>query len=82
MINQNNKTSQRPFSMEYVEAKNKIVNAINEANRVNGVPCYLLESILSDLLSQVRECAKKELTQAEKDFIEKQKKPITEEVIE
>lgn len=64
MIAQKNKKIARPFSMEYAEAKSKILNAVNEANRINGVPCYLLESIISDILSQVRECAKKEHNEA------------------
>lgn len=81
MISPNVQTPERPFAMEYVGAKNKIVNAVNEAIRVNKIPCYLLESVLSDILSQVRESAKKELERVEKDFIEKQNKP-TEEVKE
>lgn len=50
----------RPFSLEYEDAKKKIVNAINEATQTHGVPFYMLEEILANIAAQVRENANHE----------------------
>lgn len=44
----------KPFILEYAEAKNKIITAINEAIQEHGVPCVLLESVLSEALQTVK----------------------------
>lgn len=54
----------RPFSLKYDEAKSKIVSAINEATQIHGVPFYLLESMVGEMLAQVRENARTERERA------------------
>ena len=75
-----NKKEIRPFVMEYTEAKNKIVVAVNEAMRVHKIPCFLLESILSDILHQVESGAKAEkedaATKYEQQLAATKEKPL------
>jgi hypothetical protein len=58
----------RPFSLEYADAKSKIIRAINEATQIHGVPFYLLEEILSGVLNQVKECARLEKEKAMREY--------------
>ncbi len=71
-----NKQIEKPFTLEYANAKNKIVNAVNEAMHVNKIPCFLLESIISDILHQVEAGANEERGSAkaayEKQLAEKE----------
>ena len=59
---------EKPFISEYSDAKNKITNAINEAMHVHKVPCFLLESILSDILHQIEHGAKAEKEDATRKY--------------
>jgi hypothetical protein len=51
---------QRPFSMEHTEAKTKIINAVNEATEIHGIPFYLLEDMLFGIYLQTKDCARLE----------------------
>lgn len=67
----NEKTKERPvrpFSMDYTEAKNKIIGAVNEATQIHGVPLYLLGEILENVLHQVKSGAKAECDKARSNF--------------
>jgi hypothetical protein len=55
---------ERPFILEMDEAKNEIVQCINNAIQVHKLPCYILDMILSDITSQIKDGAKQELTMA------------------
>ncbi len=57
MKKQNQTKPQRPFSLNFAEAKRDIVSAVNEASRQYGVPSYLLEEILLGVLHQVQNIA-------------------------
>lgn len=48
----------KPLILELTEAKTKIIKAINEALQVHKIPCSLLELILADNLSQIKEGAR------------------------
>ena len=54
----------KPFILGYAEAKNKIISAINDAIQIYGVPCVLLESVLSDALQTIKAGAKDEKANA------------------
>ena len=59
---------EKPFSLEYAEAKSKIVNAVNEATQVHGVPFYLLEDLIGNILQEVRNCADNERRNAQASY--------------
>lgn len=63
-----------PFLAEYTNAKNKIVNAVNEAMTVHKIPCYLLESVISDILHQIESGAKLERERTMKEYEQQQQK--------
>lgn len=56
MSTSNNKPS-IPFVLRYDSAEEKIFSAINESAKVEKIPFYLLEGILTNILHQVREQA-------------------------
>lgn len=58
----------RPFSLEYAEAKNKIINAVNEATQKHGVPFYLLEELFAVITRQVEEQARNERERAKANY--------------
>lgn len=75
----------KPFILEYAEAKNEINTAINNAIQTHGVPCILLESVLSEALQTIKAGAKneknnvlnaynKQLADYEKSLSEKEEK--------
>ena len=49
-----------PFVLRYDSAENKIFSAVNESAKVEKIPFYLLEGILTNILHQVREQASAE----------------------
>ena len=55
---------QKPFILEMDEAKAEIIQVINNAIQVRGLPCYMLDMILSEVGAQVKEGAKQELAMA------------------
>ena len=54
----------RPFILEMDEAKREIVQSINNAINVHGLPLYIVDMILSELCAQVKDGAKQELAMA------------------
>ena len=62
------KETQRPFILEIDEAKNEIVQVINNIIQTHKLPCYIVDMILSDVCAQVRERAKGELMIAKKQI--------------
>ena len=52
---------QKPFILEMDEAKLEIIQAINNAIQVHGLPLTIVDMILSDVGAQIKEGAKQEL---------------------
>ena len=59
---------QKPFILEIDEAKQEIIQTINNAIQVHKLPCYLVDMILSEVGTQVKEGAKQELAMARKQM--------------
>lgn len=59
---------QRPFCVDYKNAKNEIFKAINNAIEIHKVPLFLLEGILNEALHQVKEGANAEVESALKSY--------------
>ena len=55
---------QKPFILEMDEAKTEIIQVINNAIQVRKLPCYILDTLLSEISAQIKECAKQELAMA------------------
>ena len=55
---------QKPFILEMDEAKQEIIQVINNAIQVRKLPCYILDTLLSEICSQIKEGAKQELAMA------------------
>lgn len=55
--------AQRPLILEIEDAKVNIVGAVNSVLK-KGLPCYMVADILDSVLSQMRECARRELEAA------------------
>jgi hypothetical protein len=58
---QNAQTEQKPFLLEIEEAKLEIIQAINSAIQIHKLPYYIIEMILANAHSQIKEGAKNEL---------------------
>lgn len=63
---------QKPFILEMEEAKLEIVQAINNAIQEHKMPCYIIDSILSEIVAQIKEGAKNELAMARQQVEEQQ----------
>lgn len=50
----------KPLVIEIDETKRDLVSVIDAATQIRKIPCYLLEMVLSDVLSQVQEVARRE----------------------
>lgn len=55
---------QKPFILEMDEAKAEIIQVINNAIQVRKLPCYILDTLLSEVCAQIKEGAKQELAMA------------------
>lgn len=62
----------RPIILTIEEVKTELIDKVNSAIN-QGVPCYFLEPILTDILAQVKNGAKMELEQAKAMELEKTK---------
>ena len=51
----------KPLIISLNELKTNLTYVINNAMRQDGLPCYLIEPILSDMLAQIREGSRSEL---------------------
>lgn len=56
----------RPLILEIDEAKAEIIQVINNAIQEHGLPCYIVNMVLSEICTQVKEGAKNELVMARK----------------
>ena len=65
-----NKTSQptKPFCLDYEEATAEIVNAISQSSQEHNIPFYLLENIILNILTQIREGKRNELEMARQSY--------------
>ena len=54
----------KPFILEMDEAKQEFIQVINKAIQVRQLPCYILDTILTEIGSQIKEGAKQELAMA------------------
>ena len=70
-----------PLALLHEDAENKIFNAVNESAKVNKIPFFLLEGILTNILHQVREQAKVERENATRAY-EKQMEEYNKEQAE
>lgn len=59
-----NQNIQKPLVIELNEAKIELTQSINNVLRQRKLPCYLVEPILAELYSQVKEGARNELEAA------------------
>lgn len=59
---------QKPFILEMDEAKQEFIQVINNAIQVRKLPCYIIDTILSELGTQIKEGAKQELAMARKQM--------------
>ena len=50
----------KPLVIEIDETIGDLVSVVDAATQIRKIPCYLLEMILSDVLSQVQEVARRE----------------------
>ena len=66
MNEKNNTKPIRPFVLDHEDAENRIFNAVSESSKV--IPFCSLESILTNILHQVREHAKAEREAAAEDY--------------
>lgn len=72
----------KPLVMIMDEAKKELTAAVNHVANHHGLPYYLLETILSDLLGKVQSGARGELAAAQKSYAEKCKEETDERVDE
>ena len=56
--------NKKPFLLELDEAKNEIIQVVNKALHTHNLSCYLVDLILSEIGSQVKEGAKQEILMA------------------
>lgn len=54
----------KPFILEMEEAKLEMVQVINNAIQVRKIPCYIIDTLLAEIVAQVKEGAKNELAAA------------------
>ena len=59
---------EKPLVIEIDETKRDLVSVIDAATQIRKIPCYLLEMVLSDVLSQVQEVARREREFARQSF--------------
>lgn len=50
----------RPLVLEMDDTKRALIQIVNEAIQVKGIPCFLMEYILSDIAGQVHNGAREE----------------------
>lgn len=59
---------QKPLILEIDEAKQEIIQVINNAIQVRKLPCYLLLPIIENLYRDIQAGAQNELTMARKQM--------------
>ena len=59
----------KPFVIEMDEAKKDLVSVVDRAIQERKIPCYVLEILLGDILSQVQEVARREREIANQSYL-------------
>ena len=67
----NNTQEQRPLILEVEDVKQEMIQLVNQAIQ-RGIPCFILEPIMSDLTTQVKMGAKEELARAQQQETKKE----------
>lgn len=67
---------QKPLILRMEEAKQELIQCMNEILRKHGLNCYLIEPAFSELYAQIRSSAQNELAQA-KGQMDKEMRQIT-----
>ena len=70
------KNIQKPFILEIDEAKTEIIQAINSAIQVHGLPFCIIDMILSDIGAQIKDGAKQEIAMARQQVAEQQNEEV------
>ena len=55
---------QRSIILEMDEAKQELIQCVNEILTKHKLPCYLIEPTFAELYTQIKACAQNELAQA------------------
>jgi hypothetical protein len=55
---------QKPIILEIEEAKQELIQCVNDIMHKHGLNCYLMESMFADLYAEVKAEAQRELAQA------------------
>ena len=58
----------KPLILELEEATQELTEAVERVSRDHGLPCYLLEPIVSELLTRLQNGKRKELEEAKKSY--------------
>lgn len=59
-----NREIQKPLILEIDEAKTELINVINNAIQVHRLPLYIVDMMLTEIGTQIRDGAKSELAMA------------------
>lgn len=62
----------KPLCLELEEAENELNKAIEDISSKHGLPCYLLEYLVSDLLVRLQNGKRREIEEAKKSLVEVQ----------
>ena len=54
----------KPFILEMEETKMELIKVINNAIQERKIPCYIVDTLLAEIVAQVKEGAKNELAAA------------------
>ena len=54
----------KPFILEMEETKMELIKVINNAIQERKMPCYIVDTLLAEIVAQVKEGAKNELAAA------------------
>lgn len=63
-----NNKARRPLCLEIEDARKELTDAVEQISANHGLPCYLLELILSDVLTRVQNGKRIELAEAQKSW--------------
>ena len=61
---------QKPIILEMDEAKQELIQCVNDILAKHRLSCYLIEPIFSELYAEIKASAQNELAQAKEQFKE------------
>lgn len=67
-----NEKNTRPLVLEIDDTKKALIQIVNDAIQTKGIPCFLMEYILSDIATQVHNGANEEREFAKKQINNKE----------